>query len=197
MRASRAGRTGRSWYGSYDLRYADPTAKDGVRCMGGHTNKAQAIRHAKAMVESGETEWTEVLTDRTGEGGGQLIARFPETKKSPKKLDKKTPAQLDAEIKEALSEHESHARRLQPVEGLRIPADARNELIRFWKAHPALRKGCLNKYGFDPINEEASYWRFGLAEPDHSDVLRAVKQNGGLFSLSHVKRWEIEELRDA
>lgn len=115
---------------------------------------------------------------------------------------KKTPAQLDAEIAEALSESGRHTRsqrqqmsRLRPVEGLRIPADARGELIRFWRAHPALRKGCLGKYGFDPIDEEAAYWRFGLAEPDHADVLRAVRRNGSIFSLAHVKRWEIEELR--
>lgn len=117
---------------------------------------------------------------------------------------KKTAPQLDAEIAEALSAHEELARRqrqrmsrLRPVEGLWIPADARDELTRFWQARPALRKGCLGKYGFDPIDEETSYWRFGLAEPDHSDVLRAVRRDGGVFSLPHVKRWEIEELRDA
>ena len=84
--------------------------------------------------------------------------------------------------------------RLLPVEGLRIPVDARRELIRFWRAHPALRRGCLTKYGFDPIDEEAAYWRFGLAEPDHVDVLRSVRRNGGIFSLAHVKCWEIEEM---
>jgi hypothetical protein len=36
-----------------------------------------------------------------------------------------------------------------------------------------------------------------LAEPDHRDVLRAVRRNNNVFSLAHVKRWEIEELRDA
>lgn len=112
----------------------------------------------------------------------------------------KSSAQLDAEIAKALFVRDRCARsqrqrisKLQPVEGLRIPADSRSELIKFWCAHPALRRGCLTKYGFDPIDEEAAYWRFGLTEPDHRDVLRAVRRNNNVFSLAHVKRWEIEE----
>ena len=106
---------------------------------------------------------------------------------------KKSSIQLDAEIAEALHQRQRQSR-LRPVDGLRIPADARSELIRFWRTHPELRKGCLNKYGFDPIAEEADYWRFGLAESDHVDVLHAVRSNGSVFSLAHVKRWETEEL---
>jgi len=116
----------------------------------------------------------------------------------------KSAAQLDAEIAEALSAHSRRTRsqqqllsKLRPVEGLRIPADSRSELIKFWRAHPTLRRGCLTKYGFDPINEEEAYWRFGLAEPDHRNVLRAVRRNNNVFSLAHVKRWEIQELGDA
>lgn len=90
-----------------------------------------------------------------------------------------------------------HKAKLRPVEGLWILAEARAELTRFWKAYPMLRRGCLRKYGFDPIDEEEAYWRFGLAEPDHRKVLRAVRRNGNRFSLALVKRWEIEELRDA
>jgi hypothetical protein len=103
---------------------------------------------------------------------------------------KKTHTQLDREIDKALS-----TRRRRTVEGLRIPPNSREALNRFWKTHPTLRKECLTKYSFDPINEEASYWRFGLAEPDHKDVLRAVRQNRNVFSLELVKRWQIEELR--
>jgi len=116
----------------------------------------------------------------------------------------KTPAQLDTEIAAALSKRrqrtrrqQRHVSRLQPIEGLRIPADARQELTSFWKAHPELRRGCLSKYGFDPIDDESDYWRFGLTEPDHRDVLRAVRRDGNRFSLALVKRWELEELRDA
>jgi len=112
----------------------------------------------------------------------------------------KSPAQLDAEIAEALSVQRRRARnqrqrmsKLQPVEGLRIPSDSRSELIKFWCAHPKLRRGCLTKYGFDPIDEETAYWRFGLAEPDHRNVLRSIRRNNNVFSLAHVKRWEIEE----
>lgn len=103
---------------------------------------------------------------------------------------KKTGRQLDAEIAEALG----HRHKLRPVEGLQIPEDSRRALTRFWHEHPDLRRGCLDKYGFDPIDEEAAYWRHGLAEPDHHDVLRAVQRDGGVFSLPHVRRWKIEEL---
>lgn len=116
---------------------------------------------------------------------------------------KKTASQLDSEVAELLLlEHGTRRQRkrmskLRPVEGLRIPAAARRELTRFWLAHPDLRMGCLSKYGFDPIDEEAAYWRFGLAEPDHRDVLRSVLRNSSVFSLRHVKRWEADELMSA
>jgi hypothetical protein len=101
-----------------------------------------------------------------------------------------------AKIGAAFSEREASSRsHLRPVEGLWIPADSRRALTAFWRAHPALRRGCLRKYGFDPIDAEEDYWRYGLAEPDHADVLRAVQQNGGAFTLALVKRWEAEELR--
>lgn len=106
----------------------------------------------------------------------------------------KRASQLDAEIAQAFSQEELKSK-LQPVEGLRIPADSRRALIKFWRKHPALRKGCLRKYGFDPIEEEAEYWRFGLAEPDHRNVLRDVRRNNNVFSLPLVKRWEEGELR--
>jgi hypothetical protein len=87
--------------------------------------------------------------------------------------------------------------RLQPVDGLRIAADADRELTRFWQSHPELRAACLRKYGFDPIDEAADYWHFGLAEPPHAHLAREVRQNGGVFSLPLVKRWEAEELSHA
>jgi len=103
-------------------------------------------------------------------------------------------SQLDAEIAQALRQEELKSK-LRPVEGLRIPAASRKELTKFWRKYPALRKGCLDKYGFDPIDDEAEYWRFGLAEPDHKDVLRDVRRNDNVFSLPLVKRWEEGELR--
>ena len=113
----------------------------------------------------------------------------------------KTATQLDAEIAEALSAYGQHAHnpqsKLRPVEGLQIPPASRSELNRFWRAHPALRKGCLRKYGFDPIDKEEAYWRYGLAEPDHLSLLRAVQRNNDIFSLALVKRWEVEELKHA
>jgi hypothetical protein len=117
---------------------------------------------------------------------------------APAGAKKKRARQLDVEIADALSasgQRRQMTSRLQPVEGLRIPADARRELTRFWQGHPELRTGCLHKYGFDPIDEAMDYWRFGLAEPAHVDLLRAVRRNGGVFSLPLVKRWEAEELR--
>lgn len=103
---------------------------------------------------------------------------------------------VHAEIAESLSNRGGDSRsQLRPVDGLWIPADSRRALTAFWQAHPALRRGCLRKYGFDPIDAEADYWRFGLAEPDHADILRAVRQHGGTFTLALVRRWEAEELR--
>lgn len=124
----------------------------------------------------------------------------------------KTAVQLDREIAAALrgpsrkrhavpyvealqrtSNPRKHSPKLRPVEGLRIPPASRAELVRFWQTHPALRRGCLHKYGFDPIDEEAAYWRYGLAEPDHRDILSAALSNGNRFSIELVRRWEIEE----
>ena len=106
---------------------------------------------------------------------------------------------LDTAVKRYLAKTApSHATmKSERVEGLQIPPASRSELNRFWRAHPALRKGCLRKYGFDPIDEEEAYWRYGLAEPDHLSLLRAVQQNNGIFSLALVKRWEVEELKHA
>lgn len=109
---------------------------------------------------------------------------------------KKSPSQLDAEIA-TFTCRQQRMSRLRPVEGLRIPANARRALRRFWDAHPNLRRGCLDKYGFDPVDQEADYWRYGLAEAPHVDLLRAVRRSGGVFTLPLVKRWEAEELRHA
>jgi hypothetical protein len=135
-----------------------------------------------------------------------VLERVPTAKARVKRGSRgmaESAVQLDAEIAEVLSKsrRRSGSRRqrmsaLRPVEGLRIPAESRRELIRFWRAHPVLRSGCLRKYGFDPIDDEAAYWRLGLAEPSHRDVLRAVRRNDDVFALALVKRWEVEELAD-
>lgn len=75
-----------------------------------------------------------------------------------------------------------------------LPPDSAAELQRWWLAHPAFRRECQNKYGYDPINQPDDYWPYGLAEPAHSNVLRAVQENGGNFTLELVKIWEREEL---
>jgi len=113
--------------------------------------------------------------------------------------EKKSARQLDGDIADALSARNHPTRRqrqlmskLQPVEGLRIPAAADRELTRFWQRQPGLRAGCLRKYGFDPIYAAADYWRFGLAEPPHASVVREIRRNGGVFSLPLVRRWEAE-----
>ena len=107
---------------------------------------------------------------------------------------RKRAAELDADIAHALSKRRT---KLRPVETPRIPTESRRSLNTFWRAHPDLRQGCVDKYGFDPIDEEAAYWRFGLAEPDHANVLRAVRQNKNVFSLPLVRRWARQELQDA
>jgi 8-oxo-dGTP pyrophosphatase MutT (NUDIX family) len=88
----------------------------------------------------------------------------------------------------------------QPPEPVRIkplPADTRAELVRFWTEHPDLREACLDKYGYDPVENEDSYWAYGIAEPDHATVLDSVIRNGGTFTLDLALRWEQEELASA
>lgn len=93
VRASRAGRTGRSWYGSYAVSYADPSADEGVRWVGGHTNKQRALASARQYVEQGAA-WAEV---RQGDRDGEVIDRFPRELRP-----KKTASQLDREIAAAI-----------------------------------------------------------------------------------------------
>jgi len=78
-----------------------------------------------------------------------------------------------------------------------LPHDSRAELVRFWAEHPDMRQECTANYGHDPVEREADYWRFGIAEPEHADVLDAIKANGGLFTLDLVKRWEAQEIAEA
>jgi broad specificity phosphatase PhoE len=78
-----------------------------------------------------------------------------------------------------------------------IEEDAKQELIRFWTQHPDLRAECVKKYGYDPINQDLSYWKFGLAEPEHAAVRERVEQCGGVFALPEVKEWEKQELAAA
>lgn len=78
-----------------------------------------------------------------------------------------------------------------------LPPDSVAELGRFWSAHPDLRTACREKYGFDPVEEPSGYWPFGLAEPEHADVLAAIRENGGTFTLELVRMWEKQELADA
>ena len=81
---------------------------------------------------------------------------------------------------------------------MRIPDDARAELVRFWGQHPDLRAECKRHYGFDPVRQEQSYWEHGLPdEPEHKDVLAAVRAADNTFTLPLVKRWEHEELAAA
>lgn len=68
---SRAGRTGRSWYGcSYIIVYADPTGANGERRMGGETNKRRAIACANRKVILEGCAWARVEDE-----AGNVIAR--------------------------------------------------------------------------------------------------------------------------
>lgn len=75
-----------------------------------------------------------------------------------------------------------------------IPPDAAAELRRFWLEHPSLRAGCEREYGYDPLEEWDDYWPYGLAEEPHAATQEAVRENGGVFTLPLVQRWEVEEL---
>ena len=77
-----------------------------------------------------------------------------------------------------------------------IPPEALAELARFWEEHPDLRHECKDKYGYDPLLMPERYWPAGLAEPEHHEVLSAVRA-GGAFTLPLVRRWESQELAHA
>ena len=77
----------------------------------------------------------------------------------------------------------------------RIPKNARLFLNSFWIRHPKKRKECVEKYGFDPIEDEEMYWMHGLAEKEHRLILRNVIANNGVFSLKFAKMWAASELR--
>jgi len=76
----------------------------------------------------------------------------------------------------------------------RIPKDARLFLNAFWIRHPKNRKKCVEKYGFDPIDDEKMYWMHGLGEKEHRSILRSVIANNGVFSLKYAKMWAASEL---
>lgn len=78
-----------------------------------------------------------------------------------------------------------------------IPTDSAAELNSFWFAHPDLRQACVDKYGYDPVLDKGLYWRHGLAEPEHANVLAQVAANDGTFSLPLVLEWEQEEVDEA
>lgn len=60
MRASRAGRTGRSWYGSYQVHYEDA---DGVHCYD-VTSKQHGERACRQHVATGAS-WAELRGTET------------------------------------------------------------------------------------------------------------------------------------
>jgi hypothetical protein len=96
VRATRSGRTGRSWYGAYAVSYADPTAEGGARWVGGNTNRQRAVASARRYVEQGAA-WAEV---REGTREGVVIARFPKERAAAR-----SKAQLDREIAAAIGRH--------------------------------------------------------------------------------------------
>ncbi len=61
-RTSRAGRTGRGWYGSYEVRYQDAAGE--VRRYDA-TNRRRAERAARRLVAEGAA-WAELRDDRSG-----------------------------------------------------------------------------------------------------------------------------------
>jgi len=92
--------------------------------------------------------------------------------------------------------HESHIKisEVKPVIIKGIHDDAKKVLHKFWEDHPDLRKGCLDKYGYDPIDDELPYWYYGLAEPEHHMILEDVLKNDGFIDLEQANRWTKSEL---
>jgi len=99
-------------------------------------------------------------------------------------------------IKTKVNEYISHIKvsEVKPVIIKGIHDDAKKVLHKFWEDHPDLRKGCLDKYGYDPIDDELPYWYYGLAEPEHHMILEDVLKNDGFIDLEQANRWTKSEL---
>lgn len=85
---------------------------------------------------------------------------------------------------------------LTPQE-FKITPGAKAYLNGFWAQYPNLRDGCKTKYGYDPVQQHRAYWRWGLSEPEHKDVLHEVMQNGGVFNAELAQKWAQEEVHEA
>jgi len=78
---------------------------------------------------------------------------------------------------------------------MHITGPARKFLTSFWLSHPSLRRKCVEKYGYDPIEDETNYWIYGIAESDHKDILNQIKKSKNTFSLYLAKMWALEEVK--
>lgn len=76
---------------------------------------------------------------------------------------------------------------------MKITMQAKKYLRNFWIDEPFLRKQCVKKYGYDPIENECKYWEHGIAEGDHKKVLFKIIKNFNTFSLPLAREWAIEE----
>jgi hypothetical protein len=77
----------------------------------------------------------------------------------------------------------------------RIPHSARMFLNAFWVEHPKLRRSCIKKYGYDPLINDFAYFKHGLTEREHRNVLKQLNENRGVFSLQLAKKWAKSELK--
>ena len=118
-----------------------------------------------------------------------LVAEFPDTPENALR------GYAEGVVKPAYTASVKDKREaLTPVKIKEIGHDADTILTSFWERHDDLRKGCLAKYGFDPIDEKMSYWMYGLAEPEHKEIAKAVEANGGTFTLELAQQWTDGEL---
>ena len=92
--------------------------------------------------------------------------------------------------------HKDATSGLTPQE-FKITPGAKSYLEGFWEQYPNLRDGCVNKYGYDPVDNTREYWRWGLSEPEHRDVLESVMSNGGVFDAALAQRWAQEEVSES
>lgn len=83
---------------------------------------------------------------------------------------------------------------VKPYYGMTLTPQARIFLHDFWIRYPKNRHACVTKYGFDPIIEEEKYWRYGIAEKDHSSILQKIKITKK-FTLPLARQWAIQERR--
>jgi hypothetical protein len=76
---------------------------------------------------------------------------------------------------------------------LTLTPDAAAEFRQWMFSHPKAREREQRCSGIRDITEDpARFFAFELREPEHADVLKTVREAGGVVDISAVRRWIAE-----